>query len=378
MTPARSSDVKADAAPRRILAVKLSSFGDIVHVTPSLRALRLAFPKADIRVAVERRWAGVLRSFPYVDGLVEASSRTRLTPSYLLEVRRALASSCLSRTGTAGASEKEASPQGRFDLAIDFQGTRRSALWIYASGARVKVGRGWPRPLWHAALRPDLSRHAIEVCAEVCRSVVARLDDLAPELWTSPPDEERVARFLDAEGLPSAGFVLLNPFSRWGSKGLDVATAAELAVRIAPVIGERVVVAGGPDDAERAGAVVRRAGACVVSVAGKLALQEALCLFRRARLLISCDSGPMHAAAALGTPVVALFGPTHAERTGPWGAEHVVVQGARPPHHHAYRTDRSRRYMRALTIEAMAAAVASALARTRDPHASAPLREHAG
>lgn len=348
--------MRLDATPRRILAVKLSSFGDVVHVTPCLRALRRAFPDADIRLAIERRWAGAVRALPYVDGLVEASSRTRVTPSYVLEVRRALA----------------ATP-GRFDLAIDFQGTRRSAVWIYASGARVKSGRGWPRPLWRAALRPDLSRHAVEVCADVCRSVAAPVDDLAPELRTAPADEERVARVLDGEGIPRAGFVLLNPFSRWDSKGLDVATAAQLAVAAARVAGERVVLTGGPDDAVRAAEVVRRAGACTVSVAGRLALHEALCLFRRARLMVSCDSGPMHAAAALGTPVVALFGPTHAERTGPWGPEHVVVQAERPPEHHAYRSDPDCRYMRALTIEAMLAAVEDALARTHEP-----LREHAG
>jgi ADP-heptose:LPS heptosyltransferase len=360
--------VPLDAPVRRILAVKLSSFGDIVHATPCLRALRVAFPDADVRLAIERRWACALRSLPFVDGLVESSSRTRLGPSYFLEVRRALGS-C----------------PGRFDLAIDLQGTRRSAAWVYASRARVKAGRGWPRPLWHAAVRPDLSRHAVEVCAEVCRSVAVAVDDLRPELRTSPADEEPVARFLDAEGIPPAGFVLLNPFSRWDSKGLDVATAAELAARTASLVGERVVVTGGPDDAERAASLARRAGARVVSVAGRLALPEALCLLRRARLMISVDSGPMHAAAALGTPVVALFGPTHPERTGPWGTEHVVVQADRPRDHHAYRSDRSRRYIGALTVEAMVAAVERALATSRPESTkaherhpfTAPVREDA-
>jgi len=353
--------VRPAGTPRRILAVKLSSFGDVVHVTSSLRALRRAFPDAELHVAVERRWAGVLRALPYVDGLVEASSRTRLSPSYLVEVRRALA----------------AFPE-RFDLAIDFQGTRRSALWVYASRARIKVGRGAPRPLWRAALRPDPSRHAVEVCAEVCRSIGVPVDDLAPGLRTSPADEERVARLLVAQGIAREGFVVLNPFSRWDSKALDVATAAELVVRTARSTGDRVVLSGGPDDAARAAAVERRAGACVVSLAGRLALGDALCLFRRARLVISCDSGPMHAAAALGTPVVALFGPTHPERTGPWGEEHVVVQAARPADHRAYRTDRTRRHISALTMDAMVAAVDEALARTHHAAARAPLRGVAG
>jgi ADP-heptose:LPS heptosyltransferase len=343
-------------APRRILAVKLSSFGDVVHVTPCLRALRRAHPDADIRVVVERRWADVLRASPDVDGLVEASSRTRVTPSYLLEIRRALA----------------ATP-GPIDLAIDFQGTRRSAAWIYASAARVKYGRGWPRPFWRRAVRPDLTRHAVEVCADVCRALAAPVDDLAPELHTSAADEQHVARVLARAGLPGDGFVVLNPFSRWDSKALDVATAAEVAMRTAALVGDTVVVSGGPEDAARAADVIRRAGSRVVSLAGRLTLAEALCLLRRARLVISCDSGPMHAAAALGAPVVALFGPTHAERTGPWGAQHVVVQAERPPEHHAYRSDRARRYMGALTIETMLAAIEGALARTREP-----LREHAG
>jgi ADP-heptose:LPS heptosyltransferase len=99
----------------------------------------------------------------------------------------------------------------------------------------------------------------------------------------------------------------------------------------------------------------------VSSLAGRLALGEALCLIRRARLMVSCDSGPMHAAAALGTPVVALFGPTLPEYTGPWGARHRVVQASRPRDHHAFRSDRGRRHMEALGVQAVAAAVQEAL-----------------
>jgi len=344
--------VAGEPPPRLVLAVKPSSFGDIVHVTPCLRALRLAFPDARLLVAVERRWADVLRPLPWVDGLVEASSRTQSTASHLFEARRALA--------LAGAP-------GRFDIAIDFQGTRRSAAWVYASGARVMVGRGWPRPLWRSALRPDLSRHAVEVCAEVCAAAGVPVADLAPELRTSAADEERVERTLDAHEVARSGFVVLNPFSRWDSKALDVPTAAELAGRLARRVPDRIVVSGGPEDADRASEVARHAGERVVSLAGRLALSEALCVLRRARLVVSCDSGPMHAAAALGTPVVALFGPTHPERTGPWGRQHVVLQAERPPEHHAYRDDVARRYVGALTVEAMLAGVETALAGTPVP-----------
>jgi heptosyltransferase-1 len=116
-------DLKQFASfPVRILIVKLSSFGDIIHVTGALRALRQALPHAELTLAVEHCWADVVRENPHVNALIECSSRQRLSPAYFAEVCRAL------------------SKHGGFDVAIDFQGTRRSAVWVYLSGARLKLG----------------------------------------------------------------------------------------------------------------------------------------------------------------------------------------------------------------------------------------------
>ena len=345
-----------DAPPRRILAVKLSSFGDVVHATAGFAALRRAFPAADIRVAVERRWAPLLAACPDVDGLLEASSRMPLSPRHVWEVRRTLAE-----------ARRDAGP---FDLALDFQGTRRSALWIYLSGARIKAGRGAPRPGWRATVAADRTRHAVRVCADVCASIGVAAADLRPVLHTAPRDEARVDAILDGAGLPRRGFVLLNPFSVWRSKGWDEGRAAELAARVANATGAVVVLTGGDGERAPADAVVRLAGhGSVSSLAGRLALGEALCLFRRARLMISCDSGPMHAAAALRTPVVALFGPTLPEHTGPWGPGHTVVQVSRPVDHHAYRRADGRQHMKALGVDAVADAVLAALRATTVPDA---------
>lgn len=340
-----------DVPPRRILAVKLGSFGDIVQTTASLRALRRAFPAADIRVAVERRWAPLLAACPDVNGVLEASSRQRLTPSHVWEVRRLLAEACRR--------------PGPFDLALDFQGTRRSAAWVYLSGARVKAGRGKPRPGWRAAIAMDRTRHAVRGYADVCECIGIAAGDLDPALYTSPDDEARIEAILDGARLPRSGFVLLNPFSVWPSKSWDERRAAELASQVASVTRAAVVVTGGDNESARAADVVRLARhGSVSSLAGRLSLGEALCLFRRARLMISCDSGPMHAAAALGTPVVALFGPTLPEHTGPWGPGHRVVQASRPPDHHAYRRDHGRQHMGALGVQAVADAVQGAMRAT--------------
>ena len=334
----------AGLAPRRILVVKLSSFGDVVLATAALRALRRAFPASDLRVAVERRWAPALAACPFIDGVVEASSDDRLTPTLAVEIARTLA------------AERRA--RGPFDLALDLQGLRRSAAWIYLSRARVKAGRGSPRPGWRASFPIDRSRHAVQALADVCENLGVRARDLDPSLATSRADEARLDAILDEARIARRGFVLLNLFSGWRSKAWSVANAAALASHIASSTGDAVVVTGGPDEAALADDVVRGAKpGSAVSLAGRLTLGEAICLCGRARLMVSCDSGPMHAAAALGTPVVALFGPTLPEHSGPWGAGHRVVQALRPPDHHAYRREGAERYMDALGVDAVAAVV---------------------
>ena len=321
---------------RRVLVVKLSSLGDIILITPCLRALRQTLPNAEIHLAVERRWADAVRGNPNIDRTIEWSSQVELSPRYLWDVYRRL------------------SAAGPFDLALDFQGTRRSAAWVYLSRAAIQAGRGQRRPGWKATARTDHSRHAVLVCANFCESVGIAVPDLNPEIHPDPADDGIVNHILDARDLPRTDFIVLNPFSRWTSKDWPARQAAELAGRISRELGACVIVTGSAHEAARAESLVRIEGSGnIVTLTGQLTLGQALCLFRRARLMVSCDSGPMHAAAALGTPVVALFGPTHPEHTGPWGEGHRVLQASRPAHHHAFRSKDALHYMAALDSDAV-------------------------
>jgi len=343
-----TSDARGLLPPAgRILLVKLSSFGDIIHVTPCIRALREVYPRAEIMLAVESRWADVVRRNVHLTGLIECSSRVRLTPSYLWEVRRLL------------------SKAGPFDMALDFQGTRRSAAWVYLSGARTKGGRGQSRPGWTSAVVPDNTQHAVKVCAGICLRMGVPVSSLDPEIYLDDDDERKLDGILRTAGLPPTGFVVLNPFSRWPSKDWPETQAAAVSDRISRELGIPVVLSGSSDDRPRAESLIRRMDpGSAVSLVGELNLGQALCLFRRARLMISCDSGPMHAAAALGTSVLALFGPTHSERTGPWGNVHRVLQASRPLHHHDYRSAEASRHMRALDSDVVFQAVKELLTAT--------------
>ena len=337
------------AALRRILVVKLSSLGDVVHVTPCLRALRRACPRARIVMAVDHRYAALVRHSAHLDEVIEAHpghghlSAWREPWRHLAGRRRP-----------------------RFDLAIDFQGTLRSVGWVYASGARVRAGRlrgdGAPlewRPGWHPVVHPDPTRHAVRVCADVVESLGIPVHSLDPEIVVSPDADRRCAVRLAVQGIPDRGFIIVNPFTRWPSKNWPVERYRELVTWLVRERAMPVVVHAGPGEAEVFGASPDGAA----FLAG-LPLEESLALFRRARLMVTGDTGPMHCAAALGTPVVALFGPTWPERSGPWGPGHRVVQRSRPEAHHAYRADADRRHIRAIDVATACQAVLEALQET--------------
>jgi heptosyltransferase-1 len=345
MRSLRSSPAPIDLARvRRVLVVKLSSFGDVVHVTPCLRAIRRACPGAEILVAVDGTWAPALRPDPHIDGVIAADPRRRrFLPSWI-DARRRLA--------------RHRGP--RFDLAVDFQGLSRSAAWIYASGARWRTGRGGRRPGWQLSITPDSKRHAVHVCAEVAEHIGIAVPDLEPRLFSSAAADQAIESALDAVGAPRSGFVLVNPFGRWRSKIWPAERWAALIRRLRVEVGAAVVVAGGPDEERAAQRLLALlAPAPPPSLAGKTSLAEAICLYRRAALVVSGDSGPAHAAAAVGTPVVALFGPTWPERNGPWGKSHRVIQASRASSHAAYRDDGARRHIEAIDVGTVLDAVAA-------------------
>ena len=337
------------AAARRVLAVKLSSFGDIVHCTPSLRALRQACPAAEILVAVDRGFAPILRCDPHLDGILAADPR----PQGVLA----------SALCAVGPLWRHGGP--RCDLALDFQGRHRSAAWVYASRAHWRGGRGVRRPGWQMVIEPDPNQHAVDVCAAVAEAAGIRVPDRQPRLYPDAGVEPDVDALLDAHGVPRRGFLIANPFGIWPSKRwpVDHWIAALVALRRRLAI--PVVLTGSREECAAAAPLLAGLGDAAVSLVGRLSLPQALAVYRRGALMISGDSGPLHAAAAVGTAVVALFGPTWPERTGPRGSPARVLQASRAASPGDYQDEAGQAHMRAIAVDAVVDATLALYHETR-------------
>ncbi|MBM4020859.1 MAG: glycosyltransferase family 9 protein [Planctomycetes bacterium] len=336
--------------PRSIVVVKLSAIGDVLHGVPVAVALRRVFPDAAIGWAIEGRAADVLAGHPAVDHLFRLPRGWLKSPATVLRLRRQL---------------RAFKP----DVTIDLQGLLKSGVATWLSGARMRIG--FARPMareqsWLAytnRVKP-VATHVVDRNCDllVPLGIRERRPEFAMPRW--PISRERVQQWLTSLRLSDPP-VVINPGAGWASKRWEPERFAALGRSLHQRYGIRpLVVWGGA--AERATAE-RIAAACddAAIVATATSLQDLGELFRRSRLLISADTGPLHLAAAVGTPCVGLFGPVPAARNGPYGSQHVCVEppeAARPAWEDR-KTDAAA--MAAVEVDAVLAAVETLLARSR-------------
>ena len=299
---------------RRILIIKPSSLGDVVHALPTLAALRERFPKAHIAWFVKRQWAGLLERAEGLDAVWPVEP----TPAgWLREILR------LRRFG--------------FDLVVDLQGLLRSGVTARLTGCPTRVGFANAREgsRWFYTQRvpvPTPDMHAVDRYLLVSGSLGA-VPRGSPEfrLRVQPGDREEIARLLERHGLkPGAAWIGMNVAARWPTKRWPLDYFASAADRIQTEGRASVVLIGGSEDRELARAVKERMRTVAVDLTGTTTPGLLPALLGSASLLLTNDSGPMHVAVAMGTPVVALFGPTSPIRTGPYGANSHVLTNPVP------------------------------------------------
>ena len=269
---------------KRILVVRLGAMGDIIHTLPAVASVKQSFPQAHISWVVEERWASLLEGNPFVDELITTARRTVSTALALRQ-----------RLRTA-----------RYDMAIDFQGLLKSA--VVASFARPERIFGFHRSQVRESLAALFYSTSIKATAH---HVVDRYIELAAGAGATAIARTFFVPTGRPEGtLPNGPFVLANPLAGWGSKQWPLEHFLDLAKHL-----DVPLVLNVPNAIEAPGAHVH--------VSGIAGLIDAT---RRAAAVIGVDSGPLHLAAALGKPGVAIFGPTDPGRNGPYGGSLTVLR----------------------------------------------------
>ena len=319
----------------RILIVRLSAMGDVIHTLPAAQALRQAFPRAMIGWLIEERWAELLCA----PGTPRRGPRSAQRPLAdwvhavdLRAWRKSLFTiSALQHIARVWNDVRSAN----YDIAVDLQGAIRSAVLAQWSGAHVVYGAAEPREspasLWYTRRVIAHEAHVIEQNLSVASVIVgARLKVPTVAFPHDPEAERRVDQRLQETGIGE--FAILNPGAGWGAKRWPAERYGEVA-RALSAQGVRSILNFGPGEEE----LVREAELASdgAAIAMKCSITELMALTRRARLFVGGDTGPMHLAAALQVPVVAIFGPTNPARNGPYGTHSIVLRNPASPTTHS-------------------------------------------
>jgi len=292
------------SAARSFLIVRLGALGDIVHAIPVVAALRQAHPDARIGWLVQPRFAPLLE---LVDGLDQVHAIDRRHGAQVMRQVRA----------------------ARYDVCFDLQGLLKSAALARVSGSARVIG--FSRPLLresaaafaYGAHGGDGTGHIVDKNLSLLEVVGihsrVRAFPIRVPASVVVPSTRQILR----TG-PEQPFALINPGAAWPNKQWPAERFGAVARRLFETHGCRSAVLWGPDEATLAAAVARASGGAA-SMAPQTSMIEALSLAAAASLVLSGDTGPLHLAAAVGTPVIGLFGPTPPERNGPWrGSDRVV------------------------------------------------------
>lgn len=325
---------------KNILLIKMSSLGDILHTLPFAAELRKLYPKAKISWLVHPQFAGFVPDAPVIDEVLYFDKKKfngmSLTEKYkyFCEMKELLHSK-------------------HFDLVLDMQGLFKSTVLAAISGCderlgycELREGSGFVSKAITGAHSKD---HVIERYLDVARYLgadvpVGELDFPMPNL-----DKETLSVWdkLQAKGMAKdSEYVVMVPGARWWTKEWPVEHYAKLAnlivngqtdnsrdaiasddQNVADITGRKyVVLAGGPDDAVKGAKVKELANSdFVIDMTGQTSLRELAALIKGCKYYVSADTGPLHFAAALKKPLVAMYGPTKADRTGPYGSNNSTV-----------------------------------------------------
>lgn len=302
-----------------ILIVKLSAIGDVIHTLPSLAALRNLYPDAHITWAVEEAAADLVANHPYLDQVLisrrkswvknikegEFQSTWREIRSFIKQLR-----------------------SRRYDLVIDFHGLFKSSIIVFLSGGKRKLGYDSLQELsglfYNEKIPEDMNKHAVDRYLDFPRYLGAKTDKVEFILPLTDKTKASAQRLLDKQHLKEKQYIAVNPIAYWETKLWDNEKFAGLGDLIKEKLKLDVVFTGSKK--ADAADILSRMTKEGINLGGETSLLTLAEIYKSAVAVITTDSGPMHLSAAVGTPAIALFGPTDPARTGPYGTGHFIVR----------------------------------------------------
>jgi lipopolysaccharide heptosyltransferase I len=325
-TPVPDSSGTPPAEVERILIVRLSAMGDIIHALPAVTALRRAFPRALMGWAVEERWAELLCTLPTPRSGPRSLQRPLVEKVHTLNSKAWRADLLSPQTWEQAGAALSDLRAARYQVAVDLQGAARSALIARWSGAAEIFGSAQPRENIASMLytRRVITHgvHVVDQALALAEAVAhRRLENPLVEFPYDEAAEKECDRRLSECGVES--FVLLNPGAGWGAKRWPAERYGVVAQHLAND-GMKSLINSAPGEEDLALAAEQASEGAAQPIS--CTLPQLIALTRRASLFIGGDTGPLHLAAALRIPVVGIYGPTNPARNGPFGTHSIVLR----------------------------------------------------
>lgn len=306
-----------------ILIIKLSAIGDVVHSLPFLEVLRDRFPSSRIDWIVEEDAEGIIEGHSGIDQLITSPRKSWLKR--------------FSEKGEYVKIVKEVAEllkelrKKRYDIVVDLQGLFKSGILAFLVRGKRKIALNGGREgsfifIHERVAIPDPDMHALE--RYLC---IARYLGVTNLVWNGQipiyNKDKRYINHLLGEIGDKNNLVAVNPIAKWESKLWESNRFASLADQIKERLGAEIIFTGSRNDKKAIDNILSEMKTKALNLSGKSTLKELAYLYQKCAIVISTDTGPMHVAAAMGSPVViALFGPTSPFKTGPYGAKHIVIR----------------------------------------------------
>lgn len=299
---------------KNIIVVKMSAIGDVIHALPVSYALKETFPDAKVTWVVEKAAYELLTNNPYIDKVL------------LFEKHKFRSIGGLIKNLPSFAYELK---QGQYNVSLDLQGLAKSASVAYLSGAKTRLGFCNMRELSSLVSRPvcgtNVKGHVVERYLDVVRELGCRVEKVIFPLVTTAQEEQVATAIAKQSGLDlNNPYIILATGANWPNKRWPASNYAHLVDKIYEKDFIPVLI-GGPGDRMLADQIIAGTQVPPVDLTGKTSLKQLAYVIKRAKALVGGDTGPMHLSAGIGTPVVALLGPTDINRNGPYGQGHVSL-----------------------------------------------------